>query len=281
VNYAVLILVLNFAWIATAAIGLDAFVGLVRAGHREPRRLVPGADPDTLGFLVLLTAATGYALTRFTTFGHTRYFLVVSALLLFPFLAALLRLGISATTRRIVLGVVPVALLASTVRTVDPVSRRLYGTFMFGSHDMLRMTRVTGECCAFGQDQLAYSLEFTALQPLTDIAVAAVEANPSRSIVIVPDSTSWIFLDPLAAGRRRFSNWRSQRARPTLLEHREVVRGSHRPDSAFYLALPYGDNARAMREMAPLYDFRDERHFERDGYAISLYRIVARAPARQ
>jgi hypothetical protein len=59
------------------------------------------------------------------------------------------------------------------------------------------------------------------------------------------------------------------------------VKSRQRLDSAFYLALPYGDNARAMREMAPLYEFRDERRFESGGYALPLYRIVSRPAVNQ
>jgi len=281
VNYAVLILVLSFGWVVSATIAADAFVGIVRAGHREPRRPVPGADRANLGFLLLLGVATGYALTRFTTFGHTRYFLVVYALLLVFFLGSLLRLGVGAAARRVVLGGYAVLLLLSAVRTVDPVSRRLYGTFVFGSHDMLRMTRVTGECCAFGQDQLAYSLEFTVLQPLTDAALRAIEASTPTPTIVVPDSTSWIFLDPPASGRRRFAYRLRSGGKPAVLEHREVVQGANRPASAFYLALPYGDNARAMGELRSLYEFNDERRLQRHGYTISLYRMTARAPVQQ
>jgi hypothetical protein len=70
-------------------------------------------------------------------------------------------------------------------------------------------------------------------------------------------------------------------AKPTVLEHREVVQAADRPVSAFYIALPYGDNERAMRELKPLCEFRDERRFERDGYAISMYRMESRSSAEQ
>jgi hypothetical protein len=275
VNYAVLLLILNFAWVPSALIGMDAFVGMVRAGHREPSRSLPGIDRQRLGFLILITLATCYALTRFTTFGHTRYFLVPYSLMFIPFFAALVRLGVGLTTRRVILGAYACVLAVSVVRTVDPVSRRLYGTFGFGTHLMLRMTRVTGECCGFGQDQLAYSLEFTNLQALTDSALAVIVAGPS-TVLVVPDSTSWIFLDPPDAGRRRFAYRAGAAVKPNVLEHRAVVTGMSRPDSAYYLALPYGDNERAKRELAPLYDFRDERRFARNGYSLSTYRLLPR-----
>jgi hypothetical protein len=33
--------------------------------------------------------------------------------------------------------------------------------------------------------------------------------------------------------------------------------------------------------MSPLYDFSDERRFERSGYALSIYRMTPRASSRQ
>jgi hypothetical protein len=276
VNYAVLLLVLNFAWLPSIVTGMDAFVGIVRAGHREPARTLPGTDRHRLGFLILVTLTACYALTRFTTFGHTRYFLVLYALLLVPFFAALVRLGVGATARRVILCAYAGALAVSVVRTIDPVSRRLYGTFAFGTHQMLRMTRVTRECCGFGQDQLAYSLEFTTLQPLTDSALATIVTGPS-TVLVVPDSTSWIFLDPPDTDRsRRFAYRTGAQFTPNVLEHSAVAAGKSRLESAYYLALPYGDNARAFRELAPLYEFRDERRFERNGYSLSTYRLLPR-----
>jgi hypothetical protein len=275
VNYAVLLLILNFAWIPTAVVGLDAFVGIVRKTHREAKRLVPGGDSRTLSFVLLLTIVTAYALTRFTTFGHTRYFLTVYALAFIPFIASLGRLVTSVAARRVIVGAYALVLAVSTVRTVDPVSRRLYGTFAFGDHPMLRMTRVTGECCAFGQDQLAYSLEFTVVQRLADAAMATVPQTSSAKMV-VPDSTSWIFLDPGESGKRRFAYRRGAANTPTVIEHRTVVTGTASPDSAHYLALPYGDNARAFRELSPLYEISADSTFRDDGYAIALYRIVRR-----
>jgi hypothetical protein len=279
VNYAVLLLILNFAWIPTAIVGMDAFVGIVRKAHREPKRPVPGGDSRTLGFVLLLTIVTAYALTRFTTFGHTRYFLTVYALAFIPFAASLGRLGVSTMVRRVIVGAYALVLAVSTVRTVDPVSRKLYGMFAFGDHEMLRMTRVTGECCAFGQDQLAYSLEFTAVQRLTDAAMSTVPQTAGVTLV-VPDSTSWIFLDPAESGKRQFVNRRGTTNTPTVIEHRQVVDGTISPDSAHYLALPYGDNARAFRELAPLYEISADSTFRHDGYAISLYRMVRRRAAQ-
>jgi hypothetical protein len=66
---------------------------------------------------------------------------------------------------------------------------------------------------------------------------------------------------------------------PTVIEHRDVVSGKVAIDSAHYLALPYGDNARAFRELAATYEIKPDSTFRHDGYAISLYRMVRRRAA--
>ena len=119
------------------------------------------------------------------------------------------------------------------------------------------------------------------LQPLTDAALASVGSEQSGFAVVVPDSTSWIFLDPPSAGRRRFSYRGNATVKPVVLEHGEIVRGGRRPPVAYYLALPYGNNVRAMRELSPIYDLRDERRFARGGYSISMFRMVPKGSVAQ
>jgi hypothetical protein len=272
VNYAVLLLVLNFAWIVTGVLVADGFIGMVRGAHREPRRAVAVADRRALGFLTVLTVAAGYALTRFTTFGHTRYFITVMALLSIPFFASLFRLALPTFVRRALLGAYAVLLGISTVRTVDPVSRRLYGTFAFGSHDMLRMTRVTGECCGAGQDQLAYSLEFTAFHTLVDDALHTLAPDDS-TVIVVPDSTGWILVEGLDSASRRRTLASSGIVLPRMMEPRHLLNERPLPNVAHYLALPNGDDARAREDLARAYSLGPPRTFRRDGYALSVFEL--------
>jgi hypothetical protein len=273
VNYAVLLLVLNFAWILTVIIALDAFVGTVRAAHREPSRSVAATDQATLGFLVLLTIVSGYALTRFSTFGHSRYFLTITALLFIPFYASLLRLVSSAQLRRAILAIYGVLLAASVVRTVDPLSRRLYGTFEFGSHRLLRMTRVTGECCGAGQDQLVYNLQFTALHDLVNEALVAIAPRDSM-LIVVPDTTGWILIGSLdrASHRRTLA---TENVMPLDVREPRYLAEPHRlPARGYYFALPNGDDRGARAQLARSYVLGKPRRFEHGGYALLVYELT-------
>jgi len=274
INFLVLTLILNFAWIPAATLSLDAFVAVVDRLHRRRRKPLGTVDGRMAGFVVLLAIMTGLALSRFITYGNSRYYLVPIALLPIVFAVSLHRLRVPQMWRWTVLSVYAVALLASNVRTIDPVSRAVYGSFSFGSHDMLRMTRVTGECCGTGQDQLAYSLQFTAFHDLVDDALGVL-APPDSSMLIVPDSTSWFQIGPLDARTHRRTLRRRSIVRVPVSEPLAVVALPVRPSLAYYLALPNGNNARALSDLGRVYEVGPERRFERGGYSLSTYMLRA------
>lgn len=275
VNYALLVLVLSFGWILSGAIAIDAVAGLGRMAKHRPPRPLPGVHRARLILLCALAVACGVALTRFTTFGNPRYFLVARALLLVPFLAALIRLELDTVRRRAVLAASLVATLISVVRTIDPVSRLVYGTFPVGEHRLLRMTAITGECCAYGRDQLVYNLEFTSLQRVGARALAALPRGVPRTVVI-PDSTSgtlsaphWLpYAGPGEPGKpsRAF----------TFVEHDDVLTGRSRPDSAYFVALPNGDAPRVLRELSGQYVIDKFGTSAWRGYAVTTYRMLRR-----
>jgi hypothetical protein len=279
IAYLVIIMVLNFAWVAGGLIGCDLFVGAVRRAHRLPRRPVAGADPRVLGFLVLLTLVTTVALTRFTTFGHSRYFLTIIAMLLVPFYASMLRLGLSPPVRRVMVGVFAGALLVSNLRTVDPLSRWVYGTFPVGKHEMLEMTSITGECCARGLDQLVYSLEFTVLQDLEQAALAAIAPGDS-TVLVTPDSASWHYVGLLDATTHRRTLRRDRVVRPAIVEVQKIKQGSARPPLAWFVAFPNGRVERALRDLAHVYVIGQERRFWQGGYSLSVYPLTLRETVR-
>jgi len=271
-----LMFVLNFAWIPTlgAVAGFAAAVRAVGAAP-APWRSIAQAFASETGFTALALAGATFALTRFATFGNSRYLVTLMALVLFPFLAALIRLRISARFRGLVLGTFCGALVVSNVRTVDPVSRWLYGTFPVGSNEMLHMTRITHECCGLGRDQLVYSLEFTSLDALTQRALATLPELELATIV-VPDSTNWFTIGPLDPRTLRRTLRRTGAITPRVMEPRDVLAATTPPARLYYLALPYAGAARGLSELRTLYDPGTEQRYERAGYTLPVYALTLR-----
>jgi sialic acid synthase SpsE len=181
--------------------------------------------------------------------------------------------------RRGILGITASALLASNLRTIDPVSKWAYGTFPVGKHEMLTMTSISGECCARGLDQLVYSLEFTVLQELEQDALASIAADDS-TVLVVPDSASWYYVGALDATTHQRTLRRDHIVRPTVIPMQDINRGISRPSSEWFVAFPNGRVERAVRDLAGHYVVGKERTLWRGGYSLSVYPLTMRDSTR-
>ena len=268
--------VLNFAWIPalSGAAGLAAVARIV-GSERERWNAVVRAFAGEAGFMVLVLVGTTFALTRFATYANARYYLVVAPLLSLLLCAALLAVRAPPLARRTVLALYVIASFASIVRTVDPVSRALFGTFPFGDSALLNLTSITHECCARGRDQLGYNLEFTMLGALTDDALGAMQAGDS-ALIVLPDSTNWHTI-PMLDGRTNQRTIDSTEAVvPLVVEAGSASRYTKARSRGVYLALPNGPAERGLAQLAQSFVIGPERRFTRGPYQLSAYRLTPR-----
>ena len=276
-SFLAMMVILNFSWIAAGftAAGAVAYVRRVmREAHWRDRWRALVSDTGTIpGFLVLLTVAVAFALTRFATYANPRYVLPFVALLFVLFFASLLGLVRHPNGRRSILGAFAALLLVSTVRTVDPVSRSLYGTFPVGERDLLRMTSITRECCGAGRDQLVYNLEFTTLEALTSDALASIAPRDSSTVIVVPDSTNWFIATRIDPASHRRTVRRAGAVVPVILESDDLLTDESITRAAFFVALPNATPSRALAAIARQYDVGEERRHRRGPYELSVYRI--------
>jgi hypothetical protein len=274
VNYLVILFVLGFAWITTAFLATDGAVGVVRKVLRLPPRPLPGAKRRIVRFLIVLGIATMYALTRFATWGNARYLLPVFGIAPLMLYASFVRLGIPPRVRRSVLAALAVLLAISIERSVDPVSRQLYGTFAVGDRDMLRMTGVTGECWGAGRDQLVYNLQHTVMGELTSDATEALVTD--STIVFLPTLTRWFNVGPLDPTTHRRVLRTDRVVTPVVAEPDTLRSLSTPPANAVFIALPNGDPQAALRALSEAYEIGKPRRFRRGGYWLDAYPLTLR-----
>jgi hypothetical protein len=278
-SYLALLFVLNFAWLPSAWVVASAASGLVRVVGRRPARPSDGEDRAVSGFIVLAAVATLVALTRVVTYSNVRYLLAGTALWLGVAYVALVHLRLRPALRRAALGVYAVLVAVSVVRTVDPVSRRLWGTFPFGSHRMLEITSITGECCGAGRDQLAYSLEFTRLDELTDMALTTLMRD-TATVIVLPSQMRYHIIGRLDRVTWKRTLRREGAFEPTVMTGPVVLIRQPPPRSILYLVMPNGKDSTSLAELAGSYDVGPERRFESGGYVLSAYQMTARNGVR-
>jgi hypothetical protein len=239
-SYLALLFVLGFLWLLSLPVLVDLAVGGWRFVRRLPRRDLSGGDTEVLLLLSWLAVATVYLLTRYVTYANARYMLPAYPLVLLLALAALLRLGVPGGWRVGGLAAVVALLGVSAVRTVDPVSRALWGTFQVGEHQLLNVTSLTGECCGFGRDQLTYNLQFTAFADLTRAALAAVQPVARLRALGAGQLVDWYVVGPLDAGSERTMDRGDAGGLTTYAPDNPMGRPA--PDSLWYLAYPNADH---------------------------------------
>jgi len=280
-SYLAIVLVLNFAWIATVGVAAAAATFVARSTrdgwHRAWRSGVESAS-TVPGLVVIAALVSGYLLTRFATYANSRYLLPLMLLRDVVFLAALLALPLRPTLRRAALGAYALLLTVSAVRTVDPVSRGLYGTFAFGDHRLLRMTSITRECCGAGRDQLVYNLEFTALESLIDEVVESVKPGDS-TLIVIPDSTDWFVASRLdrRTGRRTIS--RANSITPRVVES-DVMGSDDSGRRAVYVAMPNASPDLDLRQLSGRFAIGSALQFRDGGYRLSAFPLVPVSPSR-
>lgn len=181
-SYAAALAVLGFMWVAWLPVAADAIAGLTRMVRRRAPRIVDGADRTLLGPLIALTAVLTYLLTSFRTWSNVRYFALLFPLFLMLTYVSLVRLGVGAQVRRIAFAAIITLLLVADYRSIDPLSRAVYGTFDTGVRRMYRMASITGEYQGPGRDELVYNLEFADYDRVQNVLFDRI--HPTDSMVI-------------------------------------------------------------------------------------------------
>jgi hypothetical protein len=279
-SYLALLFVLGFMWLPTLVLAADLVVGTRRFVRELPRRAVPAADADRVLLLTLLGVGSVYLLTRYRTFASARYLLPAYPLLLLLLLPSLHRLGVPPRLRRAFLTTVVGLFALQVVRTADPVSRALWGTFPVGRHDLLRVTSLTNECCGYGRDQLVYNLQFTALDALQSRALERIQPIARRRAVAVSLLANWYLIGPLdRASRRTLVPERGDSLTDVLLPEYLPLRqptDTTLPDSVWFLALPYIDNRSPLANLGLFYVPGRPDTVRAGDYAMAVWPLVRR-----
>lgn len=202
------ITILNFSWLLLPPIaaGLGSLVWrtYVSTDTRAAWRRSDGAT------LLICSALLGslYVSSRFLHYFNPRYFLFSQ--LLFVLVGAIcLDIVIKRPAVRLGLGALLVTcLVISNFLTVDAVSKKMFGTFKFGDHEMLALGHMDGWPEA-GRDQIVYSPEITAVHEVLQNLYKTVRLDASTPVVASPlsDGNHFAYVSTRDASR---TAWPSQ-----------------------------------------------------------------------
>lgn len=213
-----------------------------------------------------------FLLTRYSTFTNLRYFLPIFPFLLIIFYYSLIYLINSQVVRRLLLSLVFLLLLISNFRTIDPLSKKLFGTFQFGNHTLLNMTKFTGECCGYGRDQLVYNLEYIQLHRAQNEIYQYIKPTFNTVIVANPQ-VDWHFIGKVDENHRRTI----KEIFVEFIVYYDAVKiylSKNKPEVLYYLDYPNFNNAHDVKLLSTLYTIAESKIVGEDGYSVTVHKMI-------
>lgn len=262
--------VMNFQWVLTVILLMSLFAFF--AFHRK--RIPKDTDND-IRFCGVLFCVLFFLLSRFYPYSNSRYLLV-----LFPvFLLLFIQLMVICVNKKYVrMGLCTLLtslFILSLYQTMDPVSRRIFGTFNFGEHKMLIMTSIAGDCCGYGRDQLAYNFQFTQFHYMQNLIFN--EIKPSQETVILSSREVWP--SALMGKLRRADYQRTVAKKNIILPIYETVeefkKKSMKTKEVYYIAYPNVDNRSQIEYLDSLFIHNDTITLKSEGYALEVIKFYS------
>jgi hypothetical protein len=265
----------GFSWIPSLFVAGALADRLLRRALDRPRSGSEPPDRSAATTLVLVGLLASFLLTRYRTFANLRYVAVLCPLLALAFVASLRSLFPSRPLRLLLGAATSALLLVSCFRTVDPLSKRWYGTFRFGDHEMLRMTSRTGECCGYGRDQLLYNFEALRFHYTQNEIWERLRPGP-KSVVASHDDADYYLQGPLDPTTFRRTLRQEGAITPGSASREILLRVGRLPRELHFIEYPNFDQTEPLAWFARYYETVERELVGSDGYWIPVDRLRIR-----
>lgn len=272
-RYAPTIWILNFSWILTLGV-LAGGIALGLSRRCRVRLKSAAFSGRPILFVLLAFLGSAYALTRYETFSHARYLLGIVPLFLLLFLVSLDVLVPRRELRYTLLGLVFLAFLSSDFRTIDPVSRRLWGTFSIGRQELLKITTWNNECCGYSMDQLVYNLQYLKFHDIQNVLFGDLKPTVKTTFVATFRAEFCLAGSITPEGRRTLRVRDTVKVRYLTVD--EVERRKVPPQTLYFVALPNFDNGADFQRLRRSYAVASTTTYEKAGFELPVYRMVRR-----
>ena len=247
---------INFNWLLTSFIMLAILF----------KRNLFFKDRKAALYIGACTLTVVFFLTRLPLDNNPRYMMSV-----LPLFILLFALGISSfitkyITRIVVLSIVLSLIYVSAFVTIDPVSKLLFGTIKFGSHDILDMRGLHRGPSWWFRDQMVYNYEFMRISDLTRKIINQIGVKNK----FVANDQACVYADD------DIKNWDEDHQTPRggfkLATLKNVWEEKY--DSLYFILYPNLGNGPDLTALSSLYNLKEERVFQEDGYAIPVIHMV-------
>ncbi len=270
--------VINFSWVITSLVISNIVIRSIKLfGFLKHRYNTASAfkNPYEQLYFYLLTIMVIYFLTRIPFVNNPRYMLPALPLLIVLFAESVSNVLRKQSLIKIVSTVMLALLCLSSFRTIDPISKRIMGTFKFGKHEMLQMAHFDAPYYGYGRDQLVYNFQFTQFHYITEKIFNTVgwdKAYVTAPGVWIPDLSSF---DISTGHRARFGNIMYDRP---FLNADDVINDNSDFEEIYYISCPHFDkdniNIKERTKLSRIYDLEEIITVENEGYSMHVFHYV-------
>ena len=169
--------------------------------------------------------------------------------------------------------IVCVCIMLSSITLFDPITERIYGTFQFGSHKMLKTTSLTGECCGWGRDQLVYNLEYTMFHYVQNKIYADIK--PSNDTYIVAADLADFFINT------NLDKWTYEKTirsthiiAPKYITITALLQMKDKPPSFYFIDYPYVDSRSDIKKFGAFYNRVEKKTYSILRYSLEVSRFA-------
>lgn len=267
------IYILNFNWIYSLVIFTSAikyFHETLILRHRPKTTL----DQNTLYAIIFTLAGLTVFFMIFVIYIMPRYMVLGLPLLIITFYGSFYHLIPSSIHRRILLFILSPLLFIQTFKTIDPVSKAVFGSYQFGNHQVLKIGT------EYLADGLVYNTQYIYIQRLLDKFIL------ENSV----DSRDNIFIDPYAWGTFQTGWGHFVHSQPLIIYSLDTL--DKLPDDLYFLSFPfmrYGglelnkiqnsfvpptiETRDVLRELFKTHKLIESKKIEIDGYWVHVYNL--------
>jgi len=255
--------ILNFSWIFTIFLLLSLFFAFLRTSPR-----ISMFKQTNVSFIIWIFIFSIYLVTRinFSYSNVARYVLVAYVLLVILFHHAQHSIIKRAKWRVLLLYSALSLILVSNFRTIDPLSKQVFGTFSFGKHQILSMNRFIG----INIDASVYNLEFTYFYYLVNLMVN--DMNLEHGSVVFTGERQGIWW-PVT----HMNNGATSRYSIKLIDNIEdmnpesLSKKYSNPQNFFYIEFPNLNNTNNLKYLLNNYKLIGKKQYDISGYQLKGY----------
>lgn len=266
-SYIATIFTVNFSWVLTLFIILFLLKKIVGRFFNFNLPKKAKINRQIVLMLFLSFFASLYLLTAYKTYSYPRYFLALCPQLIILFYISLVNLISNNKLRIVILLTVFILFFISIYKTIDPVSKSIFGTFNFGRHKLLNLTTISKECCGYGKDQLEYNLQYTFIPRLQNKIFSDIKPS-SRTFFVYNDDIPSDYHSNLDSKSFKRTLKDKKVIRPRYHSSSEIIKLKNKPRIIYFLDYPTYDNSTPITNLLNYYLIKDTKKYEDHNYSI-------------